>query len=225
VRILDLFSGAGGAGRGYVLAGHTVLGVDVNPLLEADYRKSGGWFKCMDWREAIAAVDGVDFYHASPPCQRYSRMSNCRPGVAAGYADLVGAVREALTGIGRPFVVENVPGSLLRDPVLLCGAMFDDGGEYLTYRHRLFEAGGGFSLAAPPVPPEGMPGPRKACGWPHRLPSARAGHWEPGRAVSVSGHERRGPVNAAMRIDWCSRRDDVAEAVPPYMTEWIGRQL
>ncbi len=69
-----------------------------------------------------------------------------------------------------------------------------------------------------------MPGCRRECGWPHPVAAARAGHWEPGRFVSVSGHERRAPVNAAMGIDWMSRREEVAEAVPPCFTRWIGEQ-
>ena len=35
-RVLDLFSGAGGAACGYVLAGHIVVGIDTDPGLEAD---------------------------------------------------------------------------------------------------------------------------------------------------------------------------------------------
>ena len=80
MRILDLFCGAGGAARGYVQAGHTVTGIDIDPGLETHYRAAGATrFKCLDWREAIATISDVDFYHASPPCQRHSKMSNCRP--------------------------------------------------------------------------------------------------------------------------------------------------
>jgi len=57
------------------------------------------------------------------------------------------------------------------------------------------------------------------------VPTARAGHWKPGYYVSVSGHERRGIVNDAMSINWMTRRDDVKEAIPPYFTEEIGRQV
>jgi DNA (cytosine-5)-methyltransferase 1 len=94
-----------------------------------------------------------------------------------------------------------------------------------TYRHRLFEAGGGFTLAAPPAPQQDMPGRRKSCGWPHPVATARAGHWEPGKFVSVSGHERKEPVRRVMEIDWMREREDVAEAIPPYFTQWIGEQL
>ena len=178
-----------------------------------------------DILEALAApwTGRADFIHVSPPCQFYSQMSRCRPGLAATYPDLIGPVRELLTASGKPYVIENVEEARpwLKDPVTLCGFML--GRE--MYRHRLFEAGGGFALAAPPVPPAGLPGPRKSCGWPHPTPAAKAGHWVPGKFVSVSGHERRGPVNAAMEIGWMRNREDVAEAVPPCMTRWIGEQL
>ena len=39
---VDLFCGAGGATRGYVLADHTMTGVETNAKLEDDYLRSGG---------------------------------------------------------------------------------------------------------------------------------------------------------------------------------------
>ncbi len=226
VIVLDGCCGAGGAARGYVDAGHVVYGIDNRAELEADYLKSGAaGFLAMDILEALAApwISRVDFIHVSPPCQFYSQMSRCRPGLAATYPDLIGPVRELLTASGKPWVIENVEESRawMKDPVTLCGIMF--GRE--MYRHRLLEAGGGFTLAAPPGPPAELPGPRKNCGWPHPTAAAKAGHWVPGKFVSVSGHERRGPVNAAMDIHWMSNREDVAEAVPPCMTRWVGDQL
>jgi hypothetical protein len=32
-------------------------------------------------------------------------------------------------------------------------------------------------------------------------------------------------VRAAMEIDWMADREDVAEAFPPYMAQWIGAQI
>ena len=168
----------------------------------------------------LADPPPADFIHVSPPCQRHSRMSRCRPEVAGRYPDLIGPVRSALTRLGPPYVIENVPGSPLSDPVTLCMFMFGRP----AYRHRLFEAGGGFTLAGPPQPPAGMPGCRPQFGWTQPRAAATGGHRGPGRFVSVSGHERRAPVNAAMGIDWMSRREEVAEAVPPCFTRWIGEQ-
>jgi len=98
-----------------------------------------------------------------------------------------------------------------------------------TYRHRLIEAGGGLSLQPPPAPePDRHAAPprlNRECGWPHPVRTARAGHWKPGYFVSVAGHERKEPVRRVMEIDWMSNREAVAEAIPPYLSGWIGQQL
>jgi DNA (cytosine-5)-methyltransferase 1 len=153
-------------------------------------------------------------------------MTRCRPGLAKDYPDLIGPVRELLLAAGVPYVIENVAAARpwLRDPVTLCGVMFGKP----VYRHRLFEAGNGITLTAPPAPWRERTSAtpfNKECRWNHPVPAARAGHWEPGYYVSVSGHERKEPVREAMAIDWMRDRDDVAEAIPPYMTELIGRQV
>lgn len=178
----------------------------------------------------------MDFIHASPPCQRYSRMSNCRPGVAEQYPELITPVRELLNDTGLPWVIENVTGArdFVKDPMVLCGIIFgweswlDDPATLAPgqcYRHRLFEAGGGLTLDLPPMVPPELAGRRnKECGWPHPVPTARAGHWEPGRFPSVSGHERVTVTRPVMGIDW-TNREELAEAIPPYFTKWIGDQL
>lgn len=225
--IIDGCAGAGGAARGYVMAGHEVVGIDNDSHLRADYLRSGAAeLIVMDVLEALGSpwiMEHADFAHVSPPCQFYSQMSRCRPGLAADYPDLIGPCRELLDATGKPYVIENVEAARpwMKNPVTLCMWMF--GRE--AYRHRLFEAGGGFVLDWPTQPPEDMPGPRKSCGWPHPVPAAKAGHWVPGKFVSVSGHERKEPVRRVMEIDWMHNRDDVAEAVPPYFTQWVGGQI
>lgn len=227
--MLDGCCGAGGAARGYVTAGFEVWGTDSNPRLQEDYERSGGhWLICDDilWVLARRGLRGnFSFIHVSPPCQHYSQMARCRPGLAASYPDLIGPVRELLLKSGIPYVIENVSAARpwLREPVTLCGVMFGKP----VYRHRLFEAGNGITLHAPVMQPgctDDVP-PNRACGWPHPVPAARAGHWKPGYYVSVSGHERKEPVREAMAIDWMRNRDDVAEAIPPYFTEYLGRQV
>jgi DNA (cytosine-5)-methyltransferase 1 len=223
--VLDGCCGGGGAAHGYRNAGFAVWGVDVNPRLRQDYLASGAErFIAADVLDVLADrafVRHFDFVHVSPPCQRYSRMTNCRPGLAASYPDLIEPVRELLLTAGIPFIIENVSGarSLLRDPMTLCGTMFNR----MTYRHRLFEPGGGLTLTAPVQPAAGKR--NGECGWNHPVATARAGHWEPGKYVSVSGHERRGIVNEAMGINWMAKRDNVAEALPPYMTKLVGDQV
>ncbi|OMC41902.1 hypothetical protein A5742_31475 [Mycolicibacterium fortuitum] len=81
---------------------------------------------------------------------------------------------------------------------------------YELYRHRLFESN--IKLTEPLHPA-------------HVKPASKAGHWKPGTIMSVSGHVS--PIKLAreiMDIDWMTR-DELAESIPPYYTEYIGRQL
>lgn len=202
--MLDLFCGAGGASMGYAQAGFEVVGVDVEPQPRYPFE-----FHQLDARHVAPswiAMREFSAVHASPPCQRYSKMSGCRPGLAATYENLIAPTRELLQETGLPYIIENVPGAPLRDPVTLCGFMF--GRE--VYRHREFETN--WPLIAPPH-------------LPHTKPSSRAGHWRPGTVISVSGHIA--PMKLArevMEIDW-TNREELAEAIPPYYTEFIGLQL
>lgn len=80
------------------------------------------------------SLDGYDFVWASPPCQGYSSTRNFHPGQYS-YPQLIETVRERLSGWGGDWVIENVQGAPLKDPVVLCGLMFG----LRVYRHRLFE--------------------------------------------------------------------------------------
>lgn len=199
MKALDLFCGAGGVSVGLQRAGFEVVGVDINP--QPRYR--GGTFAQAD--ALTYPLEGFDFIWASPPCQRYSGMSACRPGLADEYPDLIAPCRERLTAHGTPWTIENVPRSPLFSPALLCGQMFG----LELYRHRMFESS--FTLDTP-LHPE------------HVRPGGSAGHWRPGEIISVSGH--CSPIalaRQAMGIDWMSRQG-LAEAVPPAYAEFIGRQ-
>lgn len=212
-RLLDLFCSAGGASRGYQLAGFDVTGVDIEP----QPRYAGDRFirdNAMDVLLDRAFLDQFQVVTGSPPCQGYSQMSDCRPGLAGAYAQLVDSTRTLLQAWGGTWVIENVAGSgLATQPdvfgangLLLCGAMF--GAE--MYRHRLFESS--HPLTAPPHPR-------------HLVPTSPAGHWTPGTYVSVAGN--CAPIamaRKAMGIDWMTR-DELAEAIPPAYTRHIGEQM
>jgi DNA (cytosine-5)-methyltransferase 1 len=203
-QLLDAFCCAGGAARGYQLAGFQVTGIDINP--QPNY--AGDTFIQGDAIEFIAKHGGYfDAIHASPPCQHESRMSNCRPGLAETYPNLISPTRDALDEIGAPYVIENVEGSSVRPDITLCGHMFG----LKLYRHRLFEAN--FPMWQPQHPR-------------HVIPASKAGHWRPGTIISVSGH--CSPMALAREamggIDWMTR-DELAESIPPQYSEFIGAQL
>lgn len=216
-RLLDLFCGGGGAGMGYHRAGFDVFGVDIHPQPNYPFPfEQMDVVDLMQSADSLGVVFGMDFHaaHASPPCQAYSTMSACRPGLADNYPELVDDMRRFLNATGLPWVIENVVGAPVAGAddlfgnhgVTLCGRMFG----LPLYRHRLFETS--MPIVAPPHPP-------------HLIPASKAGHWKPGTIISVSGN--CAPISRAreaMGIDWMNR-DELAEAIPPAYTEFIGSQL
>lgn len=228
-RVLDLFSKAGGCSRGYAMAGFEPTGVDIEKQKRYPYE-----FIQADAMEVLrdrAFLESFDFIHASPPCQCYSVTKHLSNG---NHPDLVGPVRELLLATGKPYVIENVVGAPLIYPVRLCGSSF---GLDLR-RHRLFESN--MALVG------------KACchGW----QTARFAHknTRPGRAERLSsvvqvcgggnskrstslrsvvtgdGHDEAGSGVAewrrAMEIDWMTR-DELAQAIPPAYTHFLGKQI
>jgi hypothetical protein len=144
--LIDLYCGAGGASDGYHRAGFEVIGVDIDPqplypfeFIQADALSDVPWMSLYRWR-FLAAV------HASPPCQRFSDLAH-RNGNANDWPDLIEPTRQLLKATGLPYVIENVEGAPLMDPVTLCGTMFP---ETAVIRHRLFETN--WPLVAPAHP-------------------------------------------------------------------------
>lgn len=150
--LLDLFCCAGGAGMGYHRAGFDVVGVDIKPQPHYPFP-----FVQMDALEVLRILiaggyitdnHGRDRYlrdfaaiHASPPCQLYCALKSMPNFNADNHDDLIEPTRTALMASGLPWVMENVPGAPLINPVMLCGTMFGlqtDCGATLR-RHRNFE--------------------------------------------------------------------------------------
>src|SRR5262245_38235984 len=105
MKLLDLFCGAGGAAMGYHRAGFEVVGVDHRPQPRYTFPFVRG--DALEY--ALAHGREYDAIHASPPCQAYSALRARAPG--RRYPDLFVATRSALEAVGKPWVVENVPGA------------------------------------------------------------------------------------------------------------------
>ncbi len=204
-RLLDLFCGAGGAARGYQLAGFHVTGVDINP----QPRYAGDAFIQGD-ALAYVAEHGHEFdaIHASPPCQAHSIMRHLHP--TNEHPDLVPVTRKALIKTGLPYVIENVVGAPLLSPFVLCGAMFG----LRVYRHRLFESPS--MILTPAHQAHTVP-----CGERGKIPS-------PDQFVVVTGRMTQrlyfARAQTAMGIDWMNRYE-LSQAIPPAYTRFIGAQL
>lgn len=217
--LLDLFCKAGGASAGYAKAGFDVVGVDIAPQPNYPYE-----FHQADALEVMADTEFMsrfDAFAASPPCQAHSKARNlsiARNGGKYGeHLDLIPQTREALMRTGKPYIIENVAASTLEPTVKLYGSQF----RYLhTQRERWFESN--IEL----TPPEE---PRR----PFQTPSAGNGVGPDG-SISIVGSGGVRGLNAKQitlywgyalgGIDWMTRAE-LAEAIPPAYTEFLGRQL
>jgi DNA (cytosine-5)-methyltransferase 1 len=199
-RVLDLFCKAGGASYGYFLGGCEVVGVDIE--WQPRYP-----FTFIQADALTFPLDGFDLIHASPPCQAYSVQAHSFRLHGKVYPDLIAAVRERLIASGIPWVIENVPGSPLIDPVMLCGAMFG----LRVYRHRLFESS--FRIE-PPGHPEHY--------W---RTTDKAGQVPlPGQFRTVAGSlSDTDGARADMSISWMTGAE-LSQAIPPAYTLHIARQ-
>lgn len=210
MRLLDLFCGAGGAARGYQHAGFHVTGVDV----VAQPRYAGDRFVRGDALEYAAAYGaGFDVIHASPPCQAHSDLQKQSK---LHYVDLVAPTREILLQLGLPYVIENVEGAPLRDPVMICGAGVPG---LRVIRHRLFESS--MPLAGVACPP------KHPLVFTYDKRKAHKGRLDQDTSfVQVTGGGNCTVANkrAAMGVDWMTGAE-LNEAIPPAYTKFIGLQL
>lgn len=211
-RLLDLFCGAGGAAMGYHRAGFDVTGVDIEPRHRypfMDLIQDDAFAVLADW----SFVSEFDAVHASPPCPHYSVTRHLWK---RDHPALIEPVRDFLEALDVPYVIENVVGAPLRDPVTLCGSMFGLGlGDAVLRRHRLFET----NFPSPPPRPDDCKG-RPVVGvygtggaWKRTAPG--------GGGTKVSGED----AATALGIDWTSHTASLAQAIPPAYTEHIGRHL
>ena len=185
---------------GYHRAGFDVVGVDIESQKNYPFEFVQG-----DAIEYLLKHGGkYDAIHASPPCQAHSLTQKIGK---RKHPELIGPTRNAMERNGRPWIIENVPGSPLIDPVELCGHSFG----LRTYRHRLFESS--IVLAAPE----------------HREHDKRTTKMgrppQPGEMMHIVGNfSGVAEARDAMGIDWMTR-DELREAIPPAYTEYLGWQL
>ncbi len=206
-RLLDLFCGAGGAAMGYHRAGFEVVGVDIKPQPHYPFE-----FHQADALE-YCAEHGCEFdvIHASPPCQAYSVLNVLWD---RDYPEYINDSRMILKESGKYYVIENVVGAPLFNYVMLCGTMFG----LRVQRHRLFECNPSIYFAP------------KTCNHYFKTNGTMKNYqtmaWiEAGNGCTIVGHSFDLVAGSyAMGINWMTK-DELAEAIPPAYTEFIGKQL
>jgi len=218
-RILDLFCGAGGAAMGYYRAGFDVVGVDIKP--QPRYPFEFVQADALDVLHEVVLWPGPGFdyaaIHASPPCHDWSPLASVTGSDGTG--ELLGRTLDHLSHLALPWVVENTSRAPLtptsdlfgRHGTMLCGTMFG----LKVIRHRLFETS--------------FPVPSMTCGSHVGEFYAPAGHGDPNWKRREANPHLSGPGYAdrcreAMGIEWMNR-DELAQAIPPAYTEWLGAFL
>lgn len=220
MKLLDLFCCEGGAAMGYYRAGFEVTGVDIFE----EFTQSRYPFESHK-SDAIEFVKKhghkYDVIHASPPCQHAS--AGTRAQDRSKYPQLIGPTRDALVALGKPYVIENVRGADLVDPIELCGCMFDltaidtDGILLHLQRPRRFESN--VPLSAP-----------RSCD--HSAHEWVGGSYGGARRDKYEAkHVRRGgyvPAKSVQQellgINWMTIKG-MHQSIPPIYTECIGRQI
>ena len=209
-KLLDLFCCAGGAAKGYEQAGFDPVGVDIIPqpnypfpFIQADALKLDQKFLL-----SFAAI------HASPPCQSYSVLAK-RTGNGASWPRLIEPVRKMLVRSGLPYIIENVVGAPLLNPIQLCGTMFPG---LRVLRHRLFETN--FEIVPPPHPPH----PKVHTRDKRKAHFGKTDEWKDYVQVTGGGNCSVAAARQAMGIDWMTK-GELNEAIPPAYTRFIGREL
>jgi DNA (cytosine-5)-methyltransferase 1 len=101
---------------GYHRAGFDVIGVDIEPQPRYPFP--------MVVADALAPpfdLSMFDVIHASPPCQAYS-VATLQHRERHTYVDLVAPTRDMLVAAGVPYIIENVVGAPLVNPIMVCGS-------------------------------------------------------------------------------------------------------
>lgn len=198
---------------GYHRAGFEVVGVDINPQPRYPFE-----FVQMDALTLFGPLNfpwlcSFDAIHASPPCQRFSDLAK-RNGNAHEWPDLIAPVRRALVASGRPYIIENVEGAPLVDPIVLCGTMFG----LRVIRHRLFESN---IRMTPP-----RHGKHQLCYTRDKRKAhyGKLDEWTSPVQVTGGGNCSKAAAADAMDIDWMTK-NELNEAIPPAYTRWIGERI
>jgi DNA (cytosine-5)-methyltransferase 1 len=207
MKLLDLFCGVGGASVGYARAGFEVHGVDLKhgkrypfTYLRADV---------LDVLKDDEFIQQFDVIHASPPCQTHSITKHLRnaQGKTTSKIDLIPETRVALIASGKPYIIENVIGSPLINPIQLCGSSFG----LQVRRHRLFESN---------VKLQGSECNHKAQGRPVGVYGSLNDEIPNGGRTAKTIDEAR----KAMGMEWAIW-SELVEAIPPAFTMYLGHQL
>lgn len=218
-KLLDLCCKAGGCSKGYADAGFDVYGVDIAP--QPNYVHPGKFIQA-DAIEYLRNYGHLfDVVHASPPCQKWSRGSAMQRKKGKEYVDIIDDIRILMQELGKPAIIENVPLSPVRPDIVLRGDLFD----LKVIRKRHFEVINWYALQ-----PE-LPNKKLSRSSGNYICIYGNASWKSsarGMPVTIPTWKKdtiRETWAYAMGIDWYMKDTEIANAIPPAYTKYIGEQL
>lgn len=192
---------------GLHLAGFEVVGVDIKR--QAEYPFTAVWADATSpILDEIGWLKTFDLIWASPPCQAFTAYKRRKDHVKPR-ENLIPIVRKKLRASGVPYIIENVGGAPLENPVMLCGSMFG----LDVQRHRYFETS--FPVAQPKCDhSEWTPRFKSATNRANLRKTVEVGVWRIPLKVQQD----------AMGIDWM-KLPELSQAIPPAYSEYLANQF
>ena len=219
IHLLDLCCKAGGCSVGYKQAANDIgldiqiTGVDIEPqpnypfnFIQADAVE----YLHENWHK-------YTHVHASPPCQPYSNSTAHLRLKGKVYRDNLVEIREAMLLTGLPGVIENVPSAPIRPDLILRGDMFN----LKVLRKRHFELINWWMMN--PYMPQKTGSVRDGD---YVSVYGKAGIKKSGNNKAAQPKFKQKTIKEtwgyAMGIDWMTKDSELAEAIPPAYTRYIG---
>lgn len=222
IKLLDLCCKAGGCSVGYAQAAQDlgfdieITGVDIEPQPNYPFT-----FVLADAVEYLQQnYTKYTHIHASPPCQLYSVSTAAFRKKGKVYRDCLEEIRNAMLKTNIPCVIENVPTAPVRPDIVLRGDMF--GLKVLRKRH--FENINWFALNPfLPLKKGSVSDGDYVCVY-GKCSIKKSGKY---RASQPKFKQRtiKETWKYAMGIDWMKTDKELAEAIPPAYTRYIGRDF
>lgn len=214
-KLLDLFCGVGGAGEGYQRAGFEVTGVD-----NIEQPNNPHKFILDDALEYLIKYgNNYDVIHASPPCQLYSVSTYQFRKKGKVYPNLIPPLKEVLDKLEKPYIIENVPLAPIRSDVVFKGYVFG----LKVIRERKFELGNGLFILQ-----QEMYKTNKQVKKGDFVTVAGKGSLKSHKNDHDFKHSKGSILENwrfALGIPWAKTYKELANAIPPAYTEYIGQQI
>jgi DNA (cytosine-5)-methyltransferase 1 len=182
------------------MAGYEVTGADINHQAHYPFDFIQGDALSID-------LSGFDLIWASPPCQAFTAYRR-RKGHVKPMENLIPKVREKLKASDAKWIIENIPGAPLENPVQLCGSSFG----LDVRRHRIFETN--FPVSTPDCD-HSWQAPRfpQATNRKNKRRTVEVGAWR----IPIETQRQ------AMGISWMTLKE-LSQAIPPVYAEYLARR-